>query len=64
MDRVREPLICRLGYHTFRFTHMANVRLVGEGAHSQMLVEIVEKCRRCPITRTRYFNKVPRRVKR
>lgn len=59
----KPPFLCRQGYHTWRFTHMANVRLVTAGAHSEMLCELTEKCRRCPITRTRYFAKVPKRVK-
>lgn len=59
----KPPFLCRRGYHIWRFLYMSNVRLVTAGAHSEMMCELTEGCRKCGITRTRHFAKVPKRVK-
>lgn len=60
---MKTPLICRMGYHSFRITHTSPIRDIYRGAHSPYLYEMVEKCVRCPCTRTTHFAKLPRKVK-
>jgi hypothetical protein len=57
------PLLCRFDYHIWRVTHVAHIWLQDDGAHAAPMYEVVEKCRKCPNTRTSYEKKVPKKFK-
>jgi hypothetical protein len=60
---MKPPFLCRRGYHIWRFLLMSNVRDIHAGAHTEHVCEMTEGCRKCGLTRTRFFAKVPKRVK-
>lgn len=64
MDRVkRTPFLCWFDYHIWRIAYLSRIRIQNAGVHAAPMYEVVEKCRKCPATRTSYEENVPKKVK-
>lgn len=60
---MKPPFLCRFDYHIWRITHLSQIRIQAAGVHAAPMYEVVEKCRKCPSTRTSHETNPPKKVK-